>query len=108
MSRIIIRNRAETKWNSVIESKLHVMLGSMLANISRISVELDRVVETREQRVSYACKLALVDSSGDKYLLSTDQTDANLAIEGAIARARRAIVRLGRARMPDSRRMSAR
>ena len=108
MSRIIIRNRAETKWNSVIESKLHLMLGSMLANISRISVELDRVVETREQRVSYACKLALVDSSGDKYLLSTDQADANLAIEGAIARARRAIIRLGRARMPDPRRMSAR
>ena len=108
MSRIIIRNRAETKWNSVIESKLQVMLGSMLANISRISVELDRVVETREQRVSYACKLALVDSNGEKYLLSTDQTDANLAIEGAIARARRAIIRLGRARMPDPRGMSAR
>lgn len=108
MSRIIIRNRAETKWSSVIESKLQVMLGSMLANISRINVELDRVVETREQRVSYSCKLAIVDSNGEKYLLSTDQTDANLAIEGAIARARRAIIRLGRARMPDPWRMSAR
>lgn len=108
MSRIIIRNRAESKWNAVIETKLQVMLGSILTNLSRINVELDKVVETREQRGRYACKLALVDSSGEKYLLSTDQTDANLAIEGAIARARRAIIRRGRARKPEPWRMSAR
>ena len=108
MARIIIRNRAETKWQAVIETKLQVMLGSMLAHISRINVEFDRVVEAREQRVSYACKVVLVESSGQRYLLSNDQADANLAIEGAIARARRAITRLGRTRLPSRWQASAR
>ena len=108
MARIVIRNRAETKWQSVIETKLQVMLGSMLAHVSRITVEFDRVVEAREQRVSYACKVVLVESSGERYLLANDQADGNLAIEGAIARARRAITRLGRARLPSRWQASAR
>lgn len=108
MARIVIRNRAETKWQAVIETKLQVMLGSMLAHVSRVTVEFDRVVEAREQRVSYACKVVLVESSGERYLLANDQADGNLAIEGAIARARRAITRLGRARLPSRWQASAR
>jgi hypothetical protein len=108
MSRITIRNRAEPQWQPVIETKLQVMLGSMLAHISRIEVEFDRIVEARDQRVTYTCQLVLTESSGERYQLCNDQPDANLAIEGAIARARRSITRLGRARVPTWRQASAR
>ncbi len=96
MAKIVIRNRVESEWQPVIEAKLQIMLGSMLAYTSRIDIELDRGVQSRGDRSTYTCKLLLVEDNGERYTLSTDQPDADLAIEGAIARARRAMLRRAR------------
>ena len=99
MARILIRNRAEPEWKAAIEAKLQVMLGSMLSDISRIEIDLEKSSGQRGGGVTYGCTLALTESNGERYLLDNYQPDANLAIEGAIARARRAITRLSRVRV---------
>jgi len=107
MRKTTIKNRAEPEWTPVIETKLQIMLGSMLAHISRVDVEFDRDAKSRQQYVTYSCKLALTEASGEKYLVCSDQPGADIAIEGAIARARRAMTRRSRARAPGWRQASA-
>lgn len=99
MARILIRDKSEDNWTPVIEAKLHVMLGSMLAHISRIDIEFSQIPGYRGGRPTYLCKLEVTERNGESYLLYNDQPDAYLAIEGAIARARRGITRLSRARV---------
>lgn len=99
MAKILIRNRAEPDWKPVIDAKLKVMLGSMLAHVARVDIELDRSIGQSNGQLTYSCKLVLTESNGQRYLLLNQQPDANLAIEGAIARVRRAITRQSRARV---------
>jgi hypothetical protein len=99
MAKILIRNRVDCDWKPVIETKLHVMLGSMLAHISRIDIEFSQIPGYRDGLATFVCKLEVIERNGENYLLYNYQPDANLAIEGAIARARRAITRLSRARV---------
>lgn len=99
MAKILIRDESEGNWEPVIEAKLSVMLGSMLAHISRIDIEFSQIPGYRGGRSTYVCKLEVSERNGESYLLYSYQPDANLAIEGAIARARRAITRLSRARV---------
>jgi ribosomal protein S5 len=82
----------------VIEAKLQVMLGSLPAHISRLDIEFDSARNERSGQVTYSCKLVVAESNGQPHVIYNQQPDANLAIEGAIARARRAISRLSRAR----------
>lgn len=106
MQKLYVRNMAGPEWNQVIEDKLRIMLGSMMVHIIRIDIELNRTVSSGDQRTPYRCKLVLVDSHGERYQLHNDQLDATLAIEGAIARGRRALTRLSRARAPGRRQAS--
>ena len=98
MAKILIRNRAEPAWKPIIDAKLQVMLGSMLAHINRIDIEFDRSI-SQCGGVTYTCTVVLTESRGQRFLLFNQQPDANLAIEGAMARSRRAITRLSRARV---------
>ena len=98
MVKIVISNRAELKWDTVIEKKLQIILGSMLAYTTRIDIELDRVSHRDIKWIIYACRLSLEDDHGNRYVLRNDQPDGDVAIEGAIARAKRVMVRRNRAR----------
>ena len=106
MAKIIIRNRIESEWQHVMEAKLQLMLGSMLACTNRIDIELVRGIASQDQSPTYTCKLLLLEDNGERYVLRTDQPDAGLAIEGAIARARRAMIRRSRARTTGWRQQS--
>lgn len=99
MAKIVIRNRAEPEWMPVLEAKLQLMLGSMLTYISRVEIEFAQTPVQRGSGVTYSCKLEVTEGNGERHLLYNHQPDANLAIEGAIARARRAITRMSRARV---------
>ena len=99
MAKILIRNLPESDWRPVIQAKLQVMLGSMLAHISRIEVEFAQAPGQRGGQGAYVCQLHVTEGNGEIHVLYNRQPDANLAIEGAIARARRAITRLSRARV---------
>jgi len=96
MAKVVIKNRAEPEWGPVIESKLEIMLGSMLAYTSRIDIELGRASQGKDECTTYTCKLLLVEDNGERYALYAEQPDGMLAIEGAIARARRDMVRRSR------------
>ena len=99
MARVVIRNGAEDCWQRVIESKLHVMLGSMLGHVSRVDIALDKASDERTGQATYSCTLMVRESGGQRHTLHSHQPDANLAIEGAIARARRTLTRLSRTRV---------
>lgn len=98
VAKIVINNRAESKWDTVIEEKLQIILGSMLAYTTRIDIELDTVSHRDIKWMTYACKLSLEDDHGNRHVLRNDQADGDVAIEGAIARAKRVMVRRSRAR----------
>jgi hypothetical protein len=107
MAKIVIRNQVEPQLQPVIEAKLQIMLGSMLAYTSRVEIELDRDSQSHGKRPTYTCSLSLLEDNGERYALRTDQPDAELAVEGAVARVRRAMVRRSRARIPGRRQASA-
>lgn len=100
MAKLVIRNRAEPRWQPVIEDKLHLMLGSMLAFIARVEVDFDGPAEGRDGQSTYALSLLIVEGNGQRHVQHNSQPDGNMAIEGAIARARRAVTRQRRARAP--------
>ncbi len=106
MPKVVIRNRAEPEWTPVIKTRLQLMLGSMLVNSSRVEIELWPSPERRGHRLTYGCRLTLTESNGERYLLHNEQPDALLAIEGAIARARRTMTRLKRHGAPGWRETS--
>jgi hypothetical protein len=83
------------------------MLGSMLGDINRIDIEFGQIPGYRGGRETFVCKLEVTERNGERYLLYNYQPDANLAIEGAVARARRAITRLSRARVSSWGQVSA-
>ncbi|HEY9147378.1 MAG TPA: hypothetical protein VIQ22_00090 [Gammaproteobacteria bacterium] len=107
MAKILIRNRADYDWKPAIEAKLQVMLGSMLAHINRIDIEFSEIPGYRDGPATFVCRLEVTERNGESYLLYNYQPDANLAMEGAIARARRAITRLSRARVSNWGQVSA-
>ncbi len=90
MTKIVITNHAEPDWKPVIEAKLQIMLGSMLAYASRIDIRFDRIIHKHSKRATYTCKLILVEDNGERYAVHSDQPNGEMAIEGAIARTRRA------------------
>jgi|GEM_PF-866864 len=98
MARVVIKNGAEDRWQRVIESKLHVMLGSMLAHVTRVDIALDKSSDQRTGQTTYSCTITVRESGDQRHTLHSHQPDANLAIEGAIARARRTLTRLSRSR----------
>jgi hypothetical protein len=98
MAKIVINNRAESIWDTVIEEKLQIIFGSMLAYTNRIDIELDRASEVEFERITYTCTLSLEDATGERYVLCNNQPDGELAIEGVIARARRVMIRRSRTR----------
>jgi ribosome-associated translation inhibitor RaiA len=98
MARIVISNTAEDCWQQVIESKLQIMLGSMLGQVGRVDIALDKSFDKRLGQTIYSCTLMVRESGGQKHMLHNHQADANLAIEGALARARRTLTRLSRSR----------
>ena len=98
MAKILIRNAAEEHWQQVMDSKLQVMLGSMFGHISRIEITLYKSSDQRNGQSIYNCRLLIRESSGQKHELCNHQPDGNHAVEGAIARGRRALTRLSRPR----------
>lgn len=98
MTKTYINNRAQAKWTPVIESRLQIMLGSMLSHIRRIDIEFIGEVEQPGVQTIYCCKLTLLEVGGEEFLLRYSQADGSIAIEGAFARARRAMTRLSRVR----------
>ena len=104
MPRVTITNRAEPQWETVIESRVSVMLGSVFSRIARLDIEFDQGV--RGSPDAYSCKLKLTESEGGTQVIRNDQPDGAMAIEGALGRARRALIRAKRDRASIGRQVS--
>jgi hypothetical protein len=98
MSKLTIRNHAQPEWDAVIEASARFMLGALVTRARRIEVELDHRDSPGGHYPAYTCKVIVVESSGERLVLHNQQPDGRRAIEGAMARARRAITRLSRSR----------
>jgi hypothetical protein len=98
MSKLTIRNHAQPEWEAVIEASALFMLGSLVTRTRRIEIELENRESPGGQYPAYTCKVIVVENSGEKLVLHNQQPDGHRAIEGAMARARRAITRLSRSR----------
>ena len=105
MPRVTINNRAAPQWDAVIESRVSVVLGSVFIRIARLDIEFDQGV--RGSPEAYSCKLRLTESKGATQQIRNDQSDGAMAIEGALGRARRALIRAKRDRAPMRRQDSA-
>lgn len=90
MSKLIIRNYVVGIGDNVLESRIRSGLGSILAHSRRVQIELHQ--EDGESS-AYTCKLLFVKGNGSRYALSNTQPNAEIAIDGALARARRAMIR---------------
>lgn len=94
MAKITISNRAQPEWEPAIDAKLQLVLGSVRAPINRLDIEFERFTCRRGGLSTCTCTSVLTAGNGQITLPFNQQPDANLAIEGAIAGARRAITRL--------------
>ena len=92
MSKLTIRNYAAPQWTSVLESRARLGLGSILANSRRVEIELREGAPTN---TTFTCSLSVILTNGDKHKLTNTQPKAGIAIDGVIARTRRAVNRQG-------------
>jgi hypothetical protein len=92
MSNLVIRNYAESQWDSVLESQVRLGLGSISATSSRVEIELH---QAPGQNCAFTCQLLVLLANGEKHQFANTQPGADTAVEGVIARARRAMVRRG-------------
>jgi hypothetical protein len=104
MPRVTINNRAEPQWDTIIESRVSVMLGSVFTRIARLEIDFDYGVHGAAD--AYTCQLRVTESEGTRQLIRNDQPDGAMAIEGALGRARRSLIRAKRDRAPAHRQVS--
>ena len=98
MAKLIIRNTLQPEWSALIEARLRFMLGSILTNIQRVEVDFISSNGPAGQNSAYTCMVVVIEHSGERHELHNQQPNPHLAIEGAIARARRAMTRIKRSR----------
>lgn len=99
MPKIVISNSIEKHWNGVIEARINYMLASVAGHLKTIDVEFTRNVRYRDDDPRHRCKVQVMEYSGVWHIVSNEQVDPSEAIDGAIARVRRSIVRLRQYRL---------
>lgn len=92
MSKMAIRNCAQAQWSSVLEARAALGLGSLPAISHRIDIELH---QAPGKDGVFTCSISVMMNNGDTHNLHNTQPNAVAAIDGVIARARRAIARRG-------------
>ena len=107
MARMTITNRAAADWQAIIEDRVSLMLGSALVNIRRIDIDFDSHEQGDDQCRTHSFCIVLTEASGAQVCLRNEQVDANDAIEGGLARARRVVVRRKWTRLSRQRLSSA-
>jgi ribosome-associated translation inhibitor RaiA len=107
MARLTITNLAAADWQVVIEDRVNLMLGSTMLNIRRIDIEFACHGLVDDKFRTHSCTVVVTEPSGAQLYLRNEQADANEAIDGAVARVRRAVARRMRARLPRQRHTSA-
>ena len=90
MSKLVIKNSAAPHWTQVLESRASIGLGSLLAQSRRVDIELHR---NAPDSGPFTCSLTYVLGNGSKQTLSNTQPQADMAIDGVLARARRTLQR---------------
>jgi ribosome-associated translation inhibitor RaiA len=94
VAKINVRNQHETYWTGVIETRISYMLASVMVNVKSLDVDFDMNRTYGNSDTRYRCKVRALDNSGLWHVASNEQMDPSEAIDGAIARVRRSIVRL--------------
>ena len=108
MAKLIIRNVAHPQWTAVIEERVRFVLGSILTNVRRLEIYFDRCRGRSINQCAYTCQLVVIDRAGRRRVLHNQQMDPGDAIDGVLARTRRALTRQQRGYHPGWQTASAR
>lgn len=93
MAKIVVNNLAGEPWVDVINTKVNLFLASTLSSLSVVHVSLEKLNGKTIHDNKYRCEVQGVYSSSKRLLASNENPNALAAIEGAVHRLKRSIVR---------------
>lgn len=93
MAKVVIDNRSDDSLTGLIEKKLSLTLASAMTSLSKLVVKLDEVTLDHSSRRGFRCEVQATFPNAKLVQLHTENPEAHSAIEGAISRMRREVVR---------------
>ncbi|MBT8146026.1 MAG: hypothetical protein KJN90_04190 [Gammaproteobacteria bacterium] len=99
MATISITNTAEPTLDELIRSRIHFMLGSSIASLKIVEVNVERSVQPGQDSEIVRCDLRVLEIGGKWHLVSTRQRNLTSAVEGSLTRLRRSLRRHRQYRM---------
>jgi len=96
MRKIIIENYSDPKWHEMIEHKVDLTLSSINSSASSIRVSFESVCSSRDARSHYRCEVSGFLPNGKIETVSSLHPDGKTALQAAISRFKRNIIRTRR------------
>ncbi|MEZ5490560.1 MAG: hypothetical protein R3F50_09615 [Gammaproteobacteria bacterium] len=93
MSTISIRNSIEPAMDPLIESRIYVTLGSSLASVRVLEAVIESGTSSDLSGKVVRCDLRALEQHGKWHLVSSQQYDLTNALEGALTRLKRSLLR---------------
>ena len=99
MATISISNTAEPVLDELIQSRIYVMLGSSMASLKIVEVNIEKCEQRGQNAEIFRCDLRVLEVGGKWHLVSTQQQNVIRAVEGSLTRLRRSLQRQRQYRM---------
>ena len=93
MATISIKNSVDPAMDELIEARIYFMLGSTLASLRMLEVVIDKTAESAHSGSVVQCNLRAMEEHGRWHLISSQQHELTHALEGAVTRLRRSLLR---------------
>ena len=99
MATISITNTAEPALDEMIQSRIYFMLGSSMASLKIVEMNVEKCKQTGQESDIIRCDLRVLEIGGKWHLVSTQQNHLAGAVEGSLTRLRRSLQRHRQYRM---------
>ena len=99
MATISITNTAEPSLDELIQSRIYFMLGSSIASLKIVEVNIEKSIQRGQDAEMIRCDLRVLEIGGKWHLVSTQQQNLISAVEGSLTRLRRSLQRHRQYRM---------
>lgn len=91
MAKLKIQNSAGTSWQSTIEQRAYLMLSSLSASVSSVTIQFDELAADGAMPRRYRCSASSPDLTSGTCEVSVEHPNGKNAIDGTLLRFRRIV-----------------
>jgi len=93
VAKVVIDNRSDDSLTGLIETKLSLILASAMTSLSKLVIRLDEITLDNSPRPGFRCEVQATFPNAKLVQLHAENPEAHSAIEAAISRMKREVVR---------------